>query len=122
MLKILIFLLITVQLSNAESTKCTPTKKLRLNGKAISLCEKIKGIQYISKECIDSPEKCFLVDGIKLEIRPNQSPGFSLCYDIEGEPFFGEIEGEEDKVPLCKFKGNYIDHDWLIKIYKEKNK
>ena len=68
---------------------------------------------FVSKNCSEI-EKCFFKNTIELKTYPNQSPGFSLCYQLGGEPFFGVIKGQKDKEPICK-KGEYFaNHEALL--------
>lgn len=101
--------------TSSEAFACTNVK-LKYKNEVLTIC-KFKDGSYLSKNCRD-PGRCFFDGKVKIDLDPSQSPGFTLCYAIKGEPFFGEIVGEKDKVPLCK-KGAFIaDQDKIFYHYK----
>lgn len=107
---------IFVILQSNLSLACVPAK-LELRGKSIELChDKVKNL-YLSKSC-SSIETCFFEKKIKLQFYPNQSPGFSLCYQLGGDAFFGIVKGVEDKIPFCFKNGHYADHESLLLQYR----
>lgn len=73
---------------------------------------------FISSNCTDI-EKCFFSKPITLKSYPDQSPGFSLCYQLGGDPFFGVIKDQKEKEPICK-KGDYFaNHEALLYHYRD---
>jgi len=90
---------------------------LEHQGKNIELChDKAKDL-YLSKSC-SSLKTCFFEKKITLQFNPNQSPGFSLCYQLGGDAFFGVVRGVKDKVPFCFKKGHYADQESLLLQYR----
>lgn len=72
---------------------------------------------YLSSNC-PSARKCFLNKTIELKFYPDQSPGFTLCGQLGGEAFFGEVTGVNEKIPFCKKGGFFIDHEALLLEYR----
>ena len=72
----------------------------------------------VSKNCSDI-EKCFFKKPFTLKSYPNQSPGFSLCYQLGGDPFFGEIKGQKEKEPICRKGEHFANHEALLYHYRD---
>lgn len=89
-------------------------------GKTVELCHDQKKDLYLSKDC-SSLEKCFFEKKVTLQFYPNQSPGFSLCYQLGGDAFFVTISGVKDKIPMCQKKGHFADQESLLLHYKSGN-
>lgn len=107
-------------LSNAFASQCEVKVQLESAEKKRELCHVEKKHLYVSASC-QNIEKCFLSKKIDLTTSPNQSPGFSLCYQIEGKPFFGKISGKKQKVPLCEKNGHIVDLENLMLAYRKQN-
>lgn len=100
---------------------CQEKKELLYEEKSITLCYEKKKELYLSERCKDI-KKSFLTKDINFKIYPNQSPGFSLCYQLGGEAFFGSIKGHETKIPMCKSGEHFIDQENLLGIYIKSKK
>lgn len=87
----------------------------------VILCFDKKADRYLSPHC-DNVQKCFFKKKIEVKYYANQSPGFSICYQIDGEPFFAKIPGKDVSVPLCKLGDDFVDEDTLILTYKNLSK
>lgn len=94
---------------------CEPTDIIHENN-LVNVCYTKKKERYLSPNCT-SIEKCFLKKKFTFHYFPNQSPGFSLCYQIDGLPFFAEIPGKKDRVPMCYKEPYYVDQDNLFMTY-----
>ena len=68
---------------------------------------------YLSKEC-KTIKDCFPVSVKITETFPNQSPGFTLCYAIKGEPIFAKVSNTENKIPVCKLGKSFVDIESLL--------
>ncbi len=101
---------------NTAEASCEIKRELVVSEKSIALCYSKKQELYLSPEC-DEIKKCFFSKDIDLTIYANQSPGFSLCYQLNGEPFFGTIKNQLVKVPMCKLREQYIDQENLMESY-----
>lgn len=86
--------------------------------KTVVVCYDQKADSYLSESCKDV-EKCFFDKKIELTYYANQSPGFSLCYQIKGKPFFAHIKGKKDTVPLCAKNSYFVDQETLMLTYKK---
>ena len=93
----------------------TPAFLIYKNQK-IKVCQ--TGIHYLSPNC-KSVGECFFQKTIELKFYPNQSPGFSLCYQLGGKAFFGSIAGVKIKVPMCHKNGIYSDQEALLLHYRD---
>jgi hypothetical protein len=80
------------------------------------LCYIEKKHSYYSKEC-SKLEGCYPAKQVKLKFSGKQSPGFALCYQTEGAPFFGKVDGRT--VAFCKKEGKIIDTDSLLRFYQK---
>lgn len=110
---------IALSLLLITSSKAFACEKATLvsEGKKIELCfDKVKET-YLSKNCSDVG-KCFFDRNIVLTLKEDQSPGFTLCYELKGTPFFGVIEGKKEKVPMCKKGAFFADHEKIFYHYK----
>lgn len=112
MKQIVLFLLISSVVHAAS------TRKLIHDKNTIELNFEEKRHTYLSKNCKDI-EKCFFIKKPELRYQPNQSPGFTLCYLLEGEPFFGMIEGQKEKEPICKKGKFFANHEALLYYYRD---
>lgn len=101
------------------SWACSPAK-LVYQGKNIEVCHDQKNDLYLSKNCKDLAQ-CFFEKKITLQFYPNQSPGFSLCYQLGGEAFFGQIQGQKETVPMCKKNEYFADQESLLLHYRSGN-
>ena len=119
MKNLLKILIVQLTLSNAfgANISCKDKKNLIQDNKKVSLCYEEKKQFYLSPEC-ESVESCFKVKNLDLTFRQDQSPGFSLCYQMGGDAFFGVIEGLDEKIPFCEYKGRFIDQENLILEWK----
>ena len=86
--------------------------------KKIKLCYNKQSEQYLSLDC-KNIKNCFLKKNITFQFMPDQSPGFSLCYQLGGSPFFAEVVGKKDKVPMCFMKPYFIDQESLFLEFKK---
>lgn len=98
---------------------CETNRELSHNKGKHSLCYDQKKNSYLSKSCKDLGI-CFFEKKITLETYEDQSPGFSLCYQLGGEPFFGEITGSKSKIPMCLLNNQYADQESLLGYYASK--
>lgn len=111
------FIALALPLIISSSALACTNVKLLYKGETITLCHFKSTDSYLSKNCRDIG-RCFLKEPVTLKGSPQQSPGFALCYQIQGEPFFGEIQGLKEKIPLCK-KGDFIaDQERILYHYK----
>ena len=108
---------LTLSSAFGAQKSCEVKRILVHNEKKISLCFKEKEELYLSPEC-ETIDSCFKVKDLDLQFRQDQSPGFSLCYQSGGNAFFGVIEKEDEKIPLCEFKGRYVDQENLLLRWK----
>lgn len=110
--------LILIVISNSVEARCTNVQ-LTLKNEKIDICHFKDKDNYLSKNCRD-PKSCFFEKSLPtIELDPKQSPGFTLCYQLKGEPFFGILSNKKTKVPMCK-KGDFIaDLDSLLIIYRD---
>jgi hypothetical protein len=120
LLKLLFLQLILSNAFGAEKL-CEDRRTLVHYGKKVSLCFKEKEQLYLSPECL-TIESCFKIKDLRLNFVTDQSPGFSLCYQSGGIAFFGVIEKLDDKIPLCEFKGHFVDQENLTLRWKSLNK
>lgn len=104
--------LIFVIFQTSHAWSCTPARLVH-QGKSVLLCHDKKNDLYLSKNC-KAVGECFFEKKIQMQFYPNQSPGFSLCYQLGGDAFFGEIEGLKEKVPMCQKNGFYADQESLL--------
>ena len=88
------------------------------NEKKVKVCFDKKTEHYLSADC-KNVEKCFLQKKIEFKFFSDQSPGFSLCYQLDGKPFFAEVVGKTEKVPMCFKKPYYIDQENLFMSFKK---
>lgn len=88
------------------------------NEKKVKVCFNKKTERYLSAEC-KSIETCFIQKKIEFKFFPDQSPGFSLCYQLEGKPFFAEVSGKSEKVPMCFKAPYYVDQEHLFMSFKK---
>ncbi|WP_408096661.1 hypothetical protein ACJVC5_16620 [Peredibacter sp. HCB2-198] len=88
------------------------------NEKKVKVCFDKKTELYLSEDCKDI-EKCFLQKKIEFKFFPDQSPGFSLCYQLEGKPFFARVVGQKEKVPMCYKAPYYVDQEHLFMSFKQ---
>jgi hypothetical protein len=98
---------------------CAQSAKLTLKGEIIPLCHSLKENLYFSKGCQDLGACFFQEKDFKLVHYQNQSPGFSLCYQIGGEAFFGDVIGTKKRIPFCKKKGQYANQEALLLYYRD---
>lgn len=87
--------------------------EVKLNGE--TLCHNAENGEYLSKSCA-SVEKCFPFSG-SMRVLPNQSPGFTMCYDLGGKPFFGKVDGVKQSVPFCGKDQKIVDTESLLRTY-----
>lgn len=80
------------------------------------LCHIDKTNSYYSKEC-SSLKDCYPARPIKFKFSGKQSPGFALCYQTEGTPFFSKLDGRT--VAFCRKEGKIIDTDSLLRHYQK---
>lgn len=90
---------------------------LEHKGKQIELCHDKEKDLYLSKSCKNIAD-CFFEKKIDLKFYANQSPGFSLCYQLGGDAFFGVVRGVKDKIPFCFKNGHYADQESLLLHYR----
>lgn len=83
------------------------------------ICYQSANQQYVSPACWGQVKKCFFKRPIKMQSYLNQSPGFSLCYQLGGNAFFATMENAKNKIPMCQLAGHYVDHSTLIHEYKK---
>lgn len=88
-------------------------KEITIEGEA--LCHDEKSGQFLSKGC-ESVKSCFPFEG-KFRVLPTQSPGFTMCYDMKGEPFFFKLEGQKTSLSFCRKGGKTVDIKSLLKTY-----
>ncbi len=106
-MKWLIALLI---LSNFAYGAC---KEVTVKGEV--LCFEAKEQRYLSQSCKDVLS-CFPYEnGLKLV--PNQSPGFTLCYSLKGEPFFEKMNDEKNSTSFCRREGKTVDINSLLHFH-----
>lgn len=120
-LRKLLFLQLILSSAFGAEKLCENTKILTHNGKKISLCFALKENLYLSLEC-STVESCFKIKDLELSLVPDQSPGFSLCFQSGGKPFLGAIGNVEEKIPFCEFKGRFVDQENLMRRWKAINK
>jgi hypothetical protein len=120
LLKLLVLHIILSSAFGAEKL-CEDPKILTLNGKKVTLCFTAKENLYLSLEC-STVESCFKIKDLDLSLVPDQSPGFSLCFQSGGKPFLGAIGKVEEKIPFCEFKGRFADQENLMRRWKAINK
>lgn len=109
-------ILLVFSLSSASYAACEKVETT-FEEKPVTLCFDKKLDRYLSESCKDVA-KCFFDKKIELKYYANQSPGFSLCYQIQGKPFFARIKGQKDTVPLCHKNLVFVDHESLLLAYK----
>ena len=119
-MKIYLKLVLIFAISQSSLAWACEKTSLSYQGKTVELCFTKKTESYLSKNC-DSVAKCFFKKKLKLQFYPNQSPGFSLCYQLGGDAFFGEVKGVEDKVPFCKMGDYFADQESLLLHYRSSN-
>ena len=112
----LVLIFITSQIS--AQTKCEKKVHLAYKGKKVELCHNEVKDTYLSEENLDLSGSFFNRD-IKLALYKNQSPGFSLCYQLGGEAFFGPIHGLDKKIPMCRKKNHFADQESLLLHYRD---
>jgi hypothetical protein len=115
-MRFLVLVLLTLGLSVAASASC---QKVRISGRDAGvtheLCHDPKSHSYLSEAC-KSVEACFELAQVQLQYYPNQSPGFSLCYQVGGTPFFSKAEGKS--LDFCEKNQRVSDIDGLLRAYK----
>jgi hypothetical protein len=109
-----VIILLTFQTS--VEAKCEKKVTLSYKGKDIELCYDKKLDTYKSLNCSDL-KKCFFKKEIKLQHYQNQSPGFSLCFQLNGDAFFGDIKGVNKRIPMCKKDEFFANHEALLLEY-----
>ena len=110
-------LMILIIFLNSNIFSCELIKASGLESK-FDVCYFPINQSYLSKEC-QSVKDCFPLDHKIKEIYPNQSPGFTQCYAIQGEPFFAEVSNDKSKIPFCKRGKYFIDIESLMIAYKK---
>ncbi len=101
--------------NNVFATTC---KEVTVKGEP--LCYEAKQKSYLSKTCT-SVLACFpYEEGLKLV--PNQSPGFTLCYSLKGEPFFEKVNGEKVSTSFCRKDGKTVDLNSLLHFHGPRRK
>jgi hypothetical protein len=113
------FILVTISTLSTSFSALSKTAELLYEGRTHVLDLDEKKESYISKGCEDL-KKCFFQTPVKLTIYQNQSPGFSLCYQLKGDAFFGEIKGLKEKIPMCQKDGKFADQESLLLYYRDK--
>lgn len=113
LLKVLLVLTTSISLAQA---KCKEERILVKDQKEIKVCFDKKDQSYLSENC-SSVKECFLKKKIIFKMYPNQSPGFSLCYQLEGTPFFAEIKKESKTIPFCELNSFFVDQESLAKAF-----
>ncbi len=122
MMKTLIKLLLVPLISTVTNAwSCEIKKSVEYKGKTFAVCFDPKTELYLSPECSDI-KTCFLKNKIEFQLYSNQSPGFSLCFQLGGDAFFGVIKGLEDKIPMCKIDNYIIDQENLIIASKKESR
>ena len=121
MMKTLLKLILVPLISLAsDAWSCGIKKTIEYKGKTFDVCFDPKTELYLSPECSDI-KTCFLKNKIEFQLYPNQSPGFSLCFQLGGDAFFGVIQGLEDKIPMCKIDNFIIDQENLMIALKKES-
>jgi hypothetical protein len=118
MKKCLSLLLVFITFQISAQTNCENKVQLSFKGKKISLCHNKETETYSSEGYVDIASNFFIKD-FKLTYYKNQGPGFSICYQLGGEAFFGSIEGLNKKIPLCRKKGFIVDQESLLVHYRD---
>tara|TARA_B100001971_G_C18268010_1_gene596233 strand:- start:71549 stop:71905 length:357 start_codon:yes stop_codon:yes gene_type:complete len=73
---------------------------------------------YYSKDCKEV-NKCVDFKQIdKLKLFPNQSPLFSLCYQLKGTPLFTKHQKTKKTVEICLFDNRPIGLNYLMSHYQ----
>lgn len=107
--------LIALLISSSAFAAC---KEVTVKGEV--LCYGAKEKSYLSKSCKDVLS-CFPYEnGLKLV--PNQSPGFTLCYSLKGEPFFEKVNGEKTSTSFCRREGKTVDMNSLLHFHGPRRK
>jgi hypothetical protein len=102
-------------LSNFAYGAC---KEVTVKGEV--LCHEAKEKRFLSKSC-KSVLSCFPYQG-ELKLVPNQSPGFTLCYSLKGEPFFEKVNGEKTSTSFCRRDGKTVDINSLLHFHGPRRK
>lgn len=110
------YFILSLLISNFSLTALGAT--LTHEGKSVELKLDKERHTYLSSNCEDVG-KCFFDKAVTLKTYPNQSPGFSLCYQLGGRPFFGTIQGEKDKEPICKKGDFFANHEAILYHYRD---
>ena len=113
---ILALVITTSQIS--AQTKCEKKAILTYKGKKVELCHDVERDSYLSEENLNLYSS-FFTKKIKLAFYKNQSPGFSLCYQLGGDAFFGTILGLDKKIPMCQLKSHFTDQESLLVYYRD---
>lgn len=107
-------LLLLFQINN--SAACTEVQ-VKYDGITSVVCFSSNKKLYLSKSC-KNIEDCFTVTNKIDRIFPNQSPGFTLCYSINGTPFFATVSNDTKKIPFCKLGNHLTDIESLALAQK----
>lgn len=91
-------------------------KEVSFKNKKYQICEDIskKNQFYYSQKCKEI-SNCFdlaLVN--KINNYPNQSPLFTLCYDLKGVPGFAIIPGKKEKLEVCLKQNKLVGLEYLM--------
>lgn len=112
------FLLLFLSLLVMNLGHACETSGFSHDDKQIKVCYDKKTERYLSPEC-KNVKTCFLGKKIEFQFRPDQSPGFSLCYQLGGSPFFATVSNKNTTVPMCFIKPYYIDQESLFLEFKK---
>lgn len=112
----LVLIFVTFQI-NAK-VNCEKKVQLTYKGKNLFLCHNAEKDTYSSTDGIDLGTS-FFTRKVDLTYYKNQSPGFSLCYQLGGDAFFGQIAGLTKKIPMCRKKDFFADQESLLLYYRD---
>lgn len=108
-MKWLVILLI-LQINFSYSCDEVHIKKMEEN---FSVCYTAHNKSYLSQHC-KSVTSCFPITHRLTHVSPNQTPGFTLCYSVGGDPFFATVSNSITKIPFCKLGKNFVDIESLL--------
>lgn len=103
---ILLLLMVNTSWACVEET-------LKSHEREIKVCYNPKDRSVYSKSC-KSSSNCLKVKDLSLSMYPNQSPGFSICYQQGGKPFFGEFKGK--RYSFCEKDDLIVDTESLLRL------
>lgn len=112
------FFLLSLSLFLTNAGHACETAQFSHDEKQIKVCYDKKTERYLSIDC-KNIATCFLTKKIDFQFRQDQSPGFSLCYQLGGSPFFAKVSVKKETVPMCFMKPYYIDQETLFLEFKK---